>query len=276
VVALADAMGVAKLMAALRRAGVLARVPGGKPGLAVALGGLGVTLEDMVGLYAALARGGVARPLRVTGQGMDGSRVISGVAAWQVGDILSGMVAPAGSPANRLAYKTGTSYGHRDAWAIGYDGAHVVGVWMGRADGTPVPGVFGGDLAAPVLFQAFARIKRGLAPLPPPPAAALMVANAALPRPLQRFLARDAAFKMADAPAVAFPPDGAEVELMPEGLLLRVRGGVGPFTWLADGQPVVVAARAREAVVPMAGPGFVVLSVIDGAGQSSRVRVRLR
>lgn len=280
VVALTDALGPAKLLAAMRRAGVDARVPGGKAGLAVALGGLGVTLEDMVSLYAAIARGGVARPLRVTpsnsGDPEEGARVLSAVAAWEVGDILSGMPPPAGAPANRLAYKTGTSYGHRDAWAIGFDGAHVIGVWMGRADGTPVPGAFGGDLAAPVLFQAFARLKRGLDPLPPPPAATLMVANAALPQPLRQFRSRAAAFEVADAPTVAFPPNGAEVELMTDGLLLRVRGGVGPFTWLVDGQPVVVAARGREAVVPSLGPGFVVLSVIDGDGRSARAQVRLR
>jgi penicillin-binding protein 1C len=276
VVALTDALGPAKLLAAMHRAGVDARVPGGKPGLAIALGGLGVTLEDMVGLYASIARGGVARPLWVTGAGVDGERVLSSVAAWEVGNILSGMPPPAGAPVNRLAYKTGTSYGHRDAWAIGFDGANVIGVWMGRADGTPVPGAFGGDLAAPVLFQAFARLKRGLEPLPAPPAATLMVANAALPQPLRQFRSRAAAFEVADAPAVAFPPDGAEVELMEGGLLLRVRGGVGPFTWLADGQPLVVAARGRDSVVPMAGPGFVVLSVIDGVGRSARARVRLR
>ena len=177
VVALTDAFGPAKLMSALRRAGVDARVPGGKPGLAVALGGVGVTLEDMVGLYATIARGGVARPLRVTGEGVDGVRVISRVAAWQVADILSGMPPPAGAPASRLAYKTGTSYGHRDAWAIGFDGAHVIGVWMGRADGTPVPGAFGGDLAAPVLFQAFARVKRLVVPCFPRPSGWVFVAD---------------------------------------------------------------------------------------------------
>ncbi len=281
VVALTDAMGPAKLLAAIRRAGAEPQVPGGQPGLAVALGGLGVTLEDMVGLYAMIARGGVARPLHVTGgekigEGVTGARVISAVAAWQVADILSGMPPPAGAPANRLAYKTGTSYGHRDAWAIGFDGAHVVGVWMGRADGTPVPGAFGGDLAAPVLFQAFARLGRGLEPLPPPPAATLMVGNAGLPLPLRQFRSRSAAFEVVDAPAIAFPPDGAEVELMPEGLLLRVRGGVGPFTWLVDGHPVVMTERSRDTVVPRLGPGFVVLSVIDGAGRSARVQVRLR
>jgi len=93
---------------------------------------------------------------------------------------------------------------------------------------------------------------------------------------LRQFRSRAAAFEVADAPTVAFPPNGAEVELMTDGLLLRVRGGVGPFTWLVDGQPVVVAARGREAVVPSLGPGFVVLSVIDGDGRSARAQVRLR
>ena len=86
-----------------------------------------------------------------------------------VGDILAGLAPPPGAPQNRLAYKTGTSYGHRDAWAIGYDGRHVIGVWMGRPDGTPVPGAFGAETAAPTLFQAFSRLKRQLDPQPPPP-----------------------------------------------------------------------------------------------------------
>lgn len=280
VVALTDALGPAKLMSALRRAGVAARVPGGKPGLAVALGGVGVTLEDMVGLYATIARGGVARPLHFITEDQsreqkDGLRVLSAVAAWQVGDMLSGVAPPIGAPVNRLPYKTGTSYGHRDAWAIGFDGKHVIGVWMGRADGTPVPGAFGGDLAAPMLFQAFARVKRKLAPLAMPPPSTLMVANASLPQPLRTFRSRSAAFAAADAPKVAFPPDGAEVELMTDGLLLRVRGGVAPFTWLADGKPVLTAVRSRDAVVNMPSPGFVELSVIDSNGQSAQSKVRL-
>jgi penicillin-binding protein 1C len=276
VVALTDAMGPAKLLAALRRAGVEARVPGGRPGLAVALGGLGVTLQDLVQLYTALARGGVAMPLHVTDQARPAERVLSDIAAWQVGDILSGLPPPPGAPANRLAYKTGTSYGHRDAWAIGFDGQHVIGVWMGRADGTPVPGAFGGDLAAPVLFQAFARLKPALEPLAPAPRATLLVANAQLPQPLRHFQPRNGAFIDADAPAVAFPPDGAEVELLPEGLLLRVRGGVGPFTWIANGLPVAVGLRGRDAVVAMPGPGFVSLSVIDALGRAARADIRLR
>ena len=279
VVELTDAMGPAKLISAMEKAGMKPVFPGDQPGLAIALGGVGVTLFDMVQLYATLARGGVVRPLswRLDAEVPEGQRVVSEVAAWQVGDILAGLAPPPGAPSNRLAYKTGTSYGHRDAWAIGFDGRHVVGVWMGRADGTPVPGAFGADVAAPVLFQAFNRLKRELDPQGPAPASTLLVANAELPQPLQRFRSRSAVFEAAaDAPAVAFPPDGAEVELLPAGLKVRVTGGTAPFTWLADGVPVIVGSDAREAMLALPGEGFVTLSVIDAEGRSARSQVRVR
>ena len=279
VVALTEALGPARLVSAMEKAGMKPVFPGDKPGLAIALGGVGVTLSDMVQLYAAIARGGVVRPLgwRLDAEVPEGQRVVSEVAAWQVGDILAGLAPPPGAPSNRLAYKTGTSYGHRDAWAIGFDGRHVIGVWMGRADGTPVPGAFGADVAAPVLFQAFNRLKGKLDPQPPAPKSTLLVANKDLPQPLQRFRSRSAVFETAaDAPAVAFPPDGAEVELLASGLKVKVAGGTAPFTWLADGVPVVVASDAREAMLAMPGAGFVTLSVIDATGRSDRVQVRVR
>lgn len=279
VVALTEALGPARLLTALDKAGVRYRMPAGQPGLAIALGGIGVTLQDMVQLYAGIARGGVTLPLRwrIEAAGEEGQRMLATSSAWFVGDILAGLAPPPGAPQNRLAYKTGTSYGHRDAWAIGYDGRHVIGVWMGRPDGTPVPGVFGADLAAPVLFQAFARLKPTLAPQPPAPPSALLVATAQLPQPLQRFRSRSAAFEAAaDAPAVAFPPDGAEVELLPGGLLAKVEGGTAPFTWLANGAPVALSLRDRAVMLPGLGRGFVTLSVIDAAGRSARATVRLR
>ena len=279
VVALTEALGPAKLLQAMDKAGMQARLPPGQPGLAIALGGIGVTLTDMVQLYAAIARGGVALPLTWL-QGADhaaGQRILSEVAAWEVGDILAGLAPPSGAPENRLAYKTGTSYGHRDAWAIGYDGAHVVGVWMGRPDGSPVPGAFGADLAAPVLFQAFARISPDLTPQPPAPKATLLVAGAQLPQPLQQFRSRSAAFAAApDGPSLSFPPDGAEVELLEGALMVRVAGGTAPFTWLADGAPVATGLAERQALLAPLRPGFVTLSVIDAAGRSARVQVRLR
>ncbi len=278
VVSLTDAIGPARLIATLRRAGARPAIPGGQPGLAVALGGVGITLTDLVQGYAALARLGA--PVTLSARGPDnapqGQRLVSPEAAWMVADILAGLPPPANAPAGRIAYKTGTSYGHRDAWAVGFDGAHVAGVWMGRADGASVPGAFGGDLAAPVLFDTFARLKPRPDPLPPPPSATLILPNARLPLPLQHFRPRGAALAKAPAgPEFAFPPDGAEIAA--DGPLpLKVRGGTPPFTWLANGAPVVLADRARETAIPTPGAGFLTLSVIDAMGQSATARVTLR
>ncbi len=280
VVELTDALGPEKLLSALDQSNVRYRLPPGKPGLAIALGGIGVTLQDMVGLYATIANGGMSRALRwqdCATVAKTETRVISRASAWQVTDILTGLAPPAGAPANRLAYKTGTSYGHRDAWAIGYDGRHVIGIWLGRPDGTPVPGAFGADLAAPVLFQAFARLKPDLTPQPPPPPETLLVANAQLPPPLQRFRSRQAAFApAADAPSIAFPPQGAELEPLPQGLLARVEGGTAPYSWLVDGRPVTTGQTTREALLPLQSKGFTTLSVIDATGRSARTTIRLR
>jgi penicillin-binding protein 1C len=279
VVSLTEAIGPARLLATLARAGADVRVPGGQPGLAVALGGVGISLQDLVQSYAALAR--LGRPVRLSaipGGAADlPARLFAPEAAWSAADILAGMPPPAGAPADRLAYKTGTSYGHRDAWAVGFDGRHVVGVWLGRPDGSSVPGAFGGDLAAPVLFEAFGRIKPALDPLPPPPPATLILPNARLPQPLQRFRPRGLAAAFAsDAPQVTFPPNGAEVETDASGLTVKVRNGTPPFTWFANGTPLAIADRSRELSLPLAGPAFLRLSVIDSQGRSAEVGVTLR
>lgn len=279
VVSLTEALGPARLLAALDRARVRHALPAGQPGLAIALGGIGVSLTDMVQLYASIGRGGTSLPLRwrMDGEGDEGARVLSDRAAWQVADILAGLAPPPGAPSNRLAYKTGTSYGHRDAWALGFDGRHVVGVWIGRADGTPVPGAFGAETAAPLLFQAFSRLKPALDPQPPAPPATLLVANGQLPQPLQRFRPRGAAFAAdPDAPEVAFPPDGAQVEPLAQGVKARVEGGTAPFTWLVNGAPVATGQAAREVMLPLQGAGFFTLSVLDAQGRSARSSIRLR
>ncbi len=274
VVRLTEAIGPANLMAALRRAGVEAALPGGQAGLAVALGGVGVSLEGLVQLYAGLAQGGQAEPLYWTSPTEAApQRIVGRAAAWQVAHIMAGMEPPPGAARMRLAYKTGTSYGHRDAWAVGFDGAHVVGVWIGRPDGTPVPGALGADVAAPVLFQAFQRVKPQADPLPPPPPETLIAPNASLPLPLQRFGARGAV--PMDAPRLAFPPDGARLSLAGQALTVKLRDGVPPFTWLADGTPLLVGTHRREAALEGLGKGHVTLSVIDAAGRADRVRVVL-
>ncbi|MBV1896520.1 MAG: penicillin-binding protein 1C [Rhodobacteraceae bacterium] len=278
VVKLTNELGPARVMAALRKSGADPQLPGGAPGLAISLGGIGLSLHDLVQLYAGLAQGGAGPILRVEQDtAPQGSgRLVSDVSAWQVGHILAGLTPPPGAPAGAIAYKTGTSYGHRDAWAIGYDGQHVIGVWMGRADGTPVPGAFGGDLAAPVLFEAFGRLKPDFDPLPPPPAATLILSAAELPLPLRRFRPRDAVFSSPkDAPELVFPPSGAQLLVSGGTVTLKLRGGAAPFTVLANGRPVASGLRSREFEIPYPGKGYSTLVVVDTAGLSDRVTIRL-
>ena len=282
-VAVLDSVGPARLMARLRRAGVDARLPPGRgAGLAIGLGGIGLTLHDLVAVYAGIARGGEAVALRERfGDlgGVDGARVLSAEAAWQVGDILANAPTPDSAHTERLAFKTGTSYGYRDAWAIGFDGAHVIGVWIGRADAAPAPGILGIDTAAPLLFEAFTRLKPEPTPLSPPPASVLTVSHSELPRPLQRFRHPSMAGRnKTSEPQIAFPPDGATVELALEGsarapLTLKVRDGLPPFTWLADGKPLDVSRFDREVSYRPAGAGFLSISVIDRSGKSARTKL---
>ncbi|WP_417701347.1 penicillin-binding protein 1C [Pseudophaeobacter sp.] len=279
VVRLTREIGPAKLLARLRQGGAQPQLPASdKPGLAISLGGIGTSLQDLVQVYAGIAAGGQGVALRsdqtVTRRPLP--RLLSEEAAWHLGDILCGLAPPAGARAGVLAYKTGTSYGHRDAWAIGWDGRHVIGVWLGRADGTPVPGAFGGDLAAPLLFEAFGRLKPEMTPFAPPPAATLLVGAAELPLPLRRFRPRDAVFDAAaDAPQLLFPPDGAHLALEGGPLVVKLRGGLAPFALLADGRVLTKGQRRREFEVPNPGQGFSSLVVVDSAGQSARAGVEI-
>src|SRR5688500_13921128 len=133
------------------------------PNLSMILGGTGARLEDLVGAYAALNRDGVAGRVRYTrASPRVDRRLLSPGAAWIVRDILAanprpGSVTdtfdPGGRP--RVAWKTGTSYGYRDAWALGSTRRYSVGVWVGRPDGTPMPGQYGAVTALPLLFEVF-------------------------------------------------------------------------------------------------------------------------
>jgi penicillin-binding protein 1C len=276
-VLLTQELGPARLMGLMRKGGAKPQLAG-KAGLAVALGGVGLSLNDLVQLYGGLAQGGVVHPL-VWRQGVTQRprTILSPASAWQVSHILASIAPPKGAADVRhIAYKTGTSYGHRDAWAIGFDGAHVIGVWLGRPDGTPVPGAFGGALAAPVLFEAFGRISPVPALLPPPPPETLIVNTAALPVPLQRFRPRDAVFrKTVNAPVVRFPPEGAVLRRNGDGLPLKLAAGVFPLTVLIDGVPVLTGLNRRDIQLPLLDQGFSRISVVDATGQSASVQIRI-
>ncbi|MEM6663802.1 MAG: penicillin-binding protein 1C [Pseudomonadota bacterium] len=275
-VALLDGVGPAQLLSRMRRAGMETALPPGKaPGLAIGLGGIGTRLTDLVALYAAIARGGEAIVLRATpGSPETGRRVLSAGAAWHVTDILAGAAAPNAAANDQLAFKTGTSYGYRDAWAVGYDGAHVIGVWVGRADAAPLPGRTGINTAAPILFEAFSRLKEEPVPFAPPPKDVLIVGNAGLPAPLRQVRKPHGPRKT--GPEIAFPPNGARVDRTGGLLALKVRDGRPPFTWLVDGQPIETLSLDREITWRPEGPGFVAISVVDAAGQAARSDIFLK
>jgi penicillin-binding protein 1C len=139
-----------------------------------------------------------------------------------------------------------------------------------------VPGAFGGDFAAPILFEAFGRIKPTPTPFAPPPADTLILSTAALPVPLQRFRSRDAVFKKAnDAPVVNFPPQGAVLRRNGDAIPLKLDKGVFPMTVLVNGSPVLTGLRDRNVMLPISGLGFSQISVIDAKGRGAQVQIRL-
>jgi penicillin-binding protein 1C len=215
--------------------------------------------------------------------GSGAKRLLEPVAAWYVGKILQGTPPPENAVGGRIAFKTGTSYGYRDAWAIGFDGKHTIGVWVGRPDGAPVTGLSGRTAAAPVLFEAFDRGGLSVEMLPPAPRGALIATTAKLPPPLRRFAPRAiAAAKLSQPLAIVFPPNGASLELSslaggePDPLPLKISGGAPPLTVLMNGMPLEVKPNARDLFFSAGGPGFVRLTVTDSAGAADSVLVRLQ
>jgi penicillin-binding protein 1C len=282
-----DAVGPARLLARFRQAGVTPILPVNKaPGLAIGLGGVGMTLRDLVQLYAGLANGGRAHTLHDGTEPANAERstatILDDQANWQITDILSGVKPPEGAARRGIAYKTGTSYGYRDAWSVGFDGRYVLGVWVGRPDAGAVPGLSGYVSAAPILFEAF--VRSGLAPVPLPsqPAGVVRPRRDDLPVTLARFGSGADGLVQATptetAPTIIFPPDGARIDLGTTAadatpLMLKLQGGRAPFRWLANGKPLVGIDRRRTATWQPDGAGYSTLTVIDAVGRAASVKV---
>lgn len=177
---LLDRVGPVRFSARLAHAGIRLQWPrGATPNLSMILGGTGARLEDLVGAYAALNRDGVAGRVRYTPDApRQERRLLSPGAAWIVREMLEANPRPGSSGDTfdprgraRVAWKTGTSYGYRDAWALGSTRRYTVGVWVGRPDGTPLPGQYGAVTALPLLFEivdSLPRVRGDAAPAVPP------------------------------------------------------------------------------------------------------------
>lgn len=281
-VAMLNKVGPQRLEAALTRAGAKPRFPGrakSEPGLALALGGVGLTLEELVLLYAAIGDDGQARRLVAKPPATGGAQTLmKPESACKLLAILARTPTPAGRApaalaqgAPQIAFKTGTSYGFRDAWALGVGAGYAVGVWIGRPDGAPRPGATGRDEALPLLFEVFDQ----LTPAAGARAIAELTERAA---PGQRRLAPQAA---GQAPIILFPPDGSDVLITDygadsRGVALAARGGAAPLSWFAEGAAVPLEPTSGRAIWRPSSPGFHEVTVIDSAGRRARAQVRVR
>jgi penicillin-binding protein 1C len=250
------------------------------PGLALALGGAGISPRDLAVLYAALADGGVAKPLAFTEaeaarrEADPGVRLVAASAADQVLDILRESPPPAGRTPTalvtggpKLAFKTGTSYGYRDALAAGVGGGYVVIVWTGRPDGgARSAGLTGREAALPLLFDVFDALQTGTA-------AARPLGPRDAPSALANLEPPDA------EPKLIFPPDGASVQVealgpSARGLALAANGQ--GLNWYADGRLLQPEPGTGRVIWRPAAPGFYALAVVDAQGRRAEARVRVR
>ncbi|MGH6933577.1 MAG: penicillin-binding transpeptidase domain-containing protein, partial [Dongiaceae bacterium] len=299
-VAVLSRLGPQRLFDGLQAAGTPLRLPQdvSKPGLPIALGGAGTTLQDLVTLYAGIASSGRVLPLKFTDTDPQTEAValMSETAAWYLGRILEDSPPPPNAIASRnrdrvvpIAFKTGTSYGYRDAWSIGFNNYYTVGVWVGRPDGSFSPGRMGREVAAPIMFEVFdmlptASAVRSVQRAPPPPRDAITATNIDLPLALRRFEVESPGLtelsSAKDRPRIEFPSDGVTLDVARNAdklgnVTLRAAGGELPLRWLVNGIPVLSPPYKRQAVWQPDGSGAARITVMDRAGTASSVAVWL-
>ena len=279
-----DRVGAARFSALLKAAGVTLRTPKSadqKPGLALALGGAGVTARELAALYAGLASGGDVKPLvwreDALSAGASSYKLFSEETAQRVSAILADAPslegrAPAklSTQAQRVAFKTGTSYGYRDAWAAGHGGGYTIVAWIGHADGAPRPGATGRKAAAPLLFEAFDLLARQGEPLPQD------IDNVEEPSPASK-LVRLERNDTPMPPEIIFPRPGVEVFMdnTDRGFALAARGGAKDYQWYVDGAPLIREETSGRAVWRPVRAGFYDIMVVDRMGRRAKTKVRV-
>lgn len=283
-----DRIGAERFAAQLAMAGARPRYTGARghqAGLALALGGAGLTARELAVLYAALGDGGIAKPLvwraeeeRASYEG-PGRRLMSSDSAAEIIRILQASPSPAGRMPGRLtqeapqiAFKTGTSYGFRDAWAAAVSGEHALVVWIGRADGAPRTGVTGRDIALPVLFEMADRVAHHLRD--DGEARARLTTE-----PLKKARGAQRNLSANRPPEILFPPEGAElwagpVNGQPGRPFVLAGRGQGRLSWYVDGVPAEVDDAGSPLWHPRQ-PGFYQVTAVDAEGRATRVRVRV-
>ncbi|MEM6414821.1 MAG: penicillin-binding protein 1C [Pseudomonadota bacterium] len=296
-----DQIGAERFNAVLENAGAALVLPQRSKfqgaGLPLALGGVGFRLVDAVRLYGGLQNDGVVQPLRYFPISVDAQhiekhgtpqntyRLLSSQSARAVTEILRNGPSLEGrvptqlvEGAPEIAFKTGTSYGYRDAWAAGVAGKYAIAVWTGRPDGAPRPGRTGRKAAAPLLFSLFDQLGN----LSPNAVLATNLASNDQEQLLEGLpFSTDALlhFNKAIEPEtqqvrITFPLDGSELFSSGErGYALSATGGHLPYRWYVDGQQLDSMTNAR--LWTPTSEGFYNLMVVDSKGDSNEISVRV-
>ena len=274
-----ERVGPQRFLSTLRAAGASPGLPSGDTGnsLGMALGSATLSPLEMAGLYSGLANGGLFAPPRVRRDRpkTPPARLIGPAAAWYVADVLADAPLPDGFASlpvalrdRRIAYKTGTSAGFRDAWAAGYSTNWTIVVWVGHADGATRPGQLGRLAALPILFKAFDRLPGEDNRALPPPADVLRVASWHDLPPRMRTLSPTA--QTSGGPRIAYPAPDSKIELgSREWVPLSANGGSGTLRWLVDGRPLDGPQWRPDTI------GEARVAVVDDQGRSSAVTVRI-
>lgn len=301
-VLLLDHIGIKRFRDILDNLGIKLKLPAKSPiaSLPIALGGVGITLFDLTSLYCALANGGTFSPLNNTFEDKENLKkvFVQPAASWYVTRILENSPVPQGfldwhaTGKQPVAFKTGTSYGARDAVCVGYtegENGYTVGVWTGRPDGSASPNQLGRKTAAPILLKIFDTL------LPQsyqknkeaqPPHGALLVSNSLLPEAL-RHLKKDSIFKKSkiiesNPLKITFPLDGSthilrlknkdqgKIEFYP--IPISTEGSEGPLTWFINDKP---QSFSNDKILwQPEKPGFFEITVVDAKGNSHSITVR--
>lgn len=257
----------------------------GDPGLSLALGGVGFSLHGLVELYCALANSGRFSPVKFQpgDANSSGKKLLGPIANWYVDDILRTLPGSALHPEsglNQIRYKTGTSYGYRDAWAIGYNQRYTVGVWTGRIDGGYGKGTTGLRSAVPVMLQLFASLPeiaqhdKKKVPLK----GILSGSHQDLPANLQWFGSNGNILHHQHNPTISYPVNGSVVSFIgvsreDQHIPLKARGGTPPFHWLINGEVMQKPQNGADIFFNPQDPGGVHITLIDSKGKSDRVTI---
>lgn len=286
-VSVLNGLGAQKFIGELRKTSIDLKMPSReRAGLPVALGGLGTNLESLVSLYASIARGGISGDVVYHKMQIptEEKRFLTKKSTGYLKAILKGSKRPEGSISHKntnqfhkIGFKTGTSYGYRDAWSIGFTNNYTIGIWVGGPDGTPHYNFTGAD-SAQLLFQVSDIINEEIGEQP-----LKVTAIDVVPTLLKEFSNRgvygDQHARL--AVRIYFPPDGAvmhvgrgDTNLNP--VMLSAVTGRKPYLWLVNGQYIGDSnVKGDFSWRPDSG-GAYEITVIDANGQHDTIDVWIK